>query len=113
MTSGVHQGCVLGPILFLVYTNGMPDEPPSPVRLYAVGTAVYLIHIIEGSDDGNVLQNDLGSLFVWEDSRDMEFNPYKCQWIQLKTSKTLIHSVHSTPKRKRNATVGKTHLIRK
>ena len=72
MTSGVPQGSVLGPILFLVYINDLPDELSSQVRLFADDTAVYLT--IGGADDGKVLQNDLDRLSVWEDRWDMEFN---------------------------------------
>ena len=39
MTSGVHQGSVLGPILFLVSINDLSDELSSQVRLFADDTS--------------------------------------------------------------------------
>ena len=88
VTSGVLQGSVLGPILFLIYINDLPDELSSQVRLFADDTAVYLT--IGDTEDDKVLQNDLDRLSVWEDRWDMEFNPSKCQGVRVTTSRRLI-----------------------
>ena len=42
VSSGVPQGSVLGPILFLLYINELPDNIQSNVRIFADDTAVYL-----------------------------------------------------------------------
>ena len=87
VTSGVPQGSVLGLILFLVYINNLPDELASKVRLFADGTAVYLT-----IDDSNMLQQYLNRLSVWDSRWDIEFDPSKCQVVQVTTSRKASNS---------------------
>ena len=92
VTSGIPQGSVLGPILFLIYINDLPDGIFSKVRLFADDTALYLT--IEGKGDGAALQQDLDRLSVWESMWDMEFNPSKCQVVQVSGSRRPINTIY-------------------
>ena len=92
VTSGVPQGSVLGPILFLIYINDIPDQIVSQVRLFADSTAIYLT--MEGSDSHRVLQNDLDSLSSWESRWDMEFKLRKCQVVRVTTSRRPINTLY-------------------
>ena len=95
VSSGVPQGSVLGPILFLAYINDLPEQVKSRARLFADDTALYLA--ISSTTENEVLQTDLESLEQWEKMWDMQFNPSKCQVHQItKKGKTPQHQVHST-----------------
>ena len=75
VTSGVSQGSVLGPILFLVFINYLLEKLSSQVRLFADNAAVY--HTVRGSDDGTVLQITwTDRLSVWESMWDMGVQPF-------------------------------------
>ena len=89
VSSGLPQWSVLGPILFLLYINDLPDNIHSQVRLFADDTAVYLA--VQGQEDSATLQNDLNKLQEWEQLWDMEFNPSKCQALRIARSRKPIH----------------------
>ena len=86
--SGVPQGSVLGPCLFLAYINDLPDSLKSRVRLFADDTIVYLT--IDAKSDPQVLQNDLHTLEKWEENWSMEFNADKCEVIRISKKKNTI-----------------------
>ena len=86
MNSGVPQGSVLDPLLFLLYINDLPENIQSQVRLFADDTAVYLT--VTNMHDSQVLQSDLESLQHWERTCDMEFKQGKCQVTHITRSKS-------------------------
>ena len=90
VTSGVPQGSVLGPILFLIYMNDLPDTTKSKVRLFVDDTAIYLA--FSSLEDAHILQQDLDRLHQWKLQWDMEFNPSKCVVIHVTRSRTPVPS---------------------
>jgi hypothetical protein len=88
VTSGVPQGSVLGPILFLIYINDLPENVQSQVRLFADDTILY--RSISGPQDERILQGDLKCLEDWEQEWLMEFHPGKCQVIRVTRSRNPI-----------------------
>ena len=88
VTSGVPQGTVLGPLLFLVYINDMPSCIQSPARLFADDCLVYTK--IRSTADCEKLQEDLHKLQEWEGRWLMQFHPEKCEVITISNRKNPI-----------------------
>ena len=70
--SGVPQGTVLGPLLFLLYINDLPDNLHLQVRLFTNDCVVY--RNFTTIKDMQLLQKNLESLSKWESCWQMSFN---------------------------------------
>ena len=78
VTSGVPQGSILGPALFLLYVNNLPDSIlNSKVAMFADDTKVY--KVVMSEDDGAALQQDLDNLSSWSAASGLAFNDKKCK----------------------------------
>ena len=76
VTSGVHQGSVLDPALFLLYVNDNQDTIQSSMRLFADDSIVY--PEIRSQEDHIVLQRDLEVLSNWSSTWLMQISVSKC-----------------------------------
>ena len=77
--SGVPQGSVLGPILFLIYINDLDDSITSNVLKFADDTKVF--RKVNTDGDKQHLQNDLDRLVKWSEKWQMLFNFGKCKCL--------------------------------
>ena len=86
--SGVPQGTVLGPLLFLLFINDLPDCVQSSTRLFADDRILY--RQIKSQQDCDILQDDLNRLAAWEKKWGMAFHPDKCSAIRISRSRNPI-----------------------
>ena len=91
--SGVPQGTVLAPLLFLIYINDLPGCVYNKARLYADDVLLY--SYINSQNDHANLQQDLNSLITWSHTWQMSFNPKKCEFLCVTNRKNpVIYNYH-------------------
>ena len=88
ITSGMPQGSVLGPILFVLYVNDLPDNLKSECYMFADDTKV--LKNLSSKEDNLVLQKDILELENWSKRWLLRFHPEKC--------KVLAIGKHQSPK---------------
>ena len=81
VSSGVPQGTVLGPLLFILYINDIGDGTTSTLRLFADDALIY--RKISSESDATALQADLDKLIEWSTKWQMRFNPSKCSLLRV------------------------------
>ena len=79
--SGIPQGSVLGPVLFICYVNDMPETVQSMIRMFADDTKVFAQCNTE--QECKHLQNDLDILQDWAEDWQLRFNATKCKSMHL------------------------------
>ena len=80
VTSGVPQGSVLGPLLFLIYINDLPDNFVSPAgsKIFVDGTKLYLASV---DNETSPLTQYLQTFFSWSQIWQLSVAYNKCYVI--------------------------------
>ena len=85
--SGIPQGSVLGPILFVSYINDLPPTA-SNSDLFLFADDLKLFKSIFSVTDQELLQKDLIQVKAWSDNNLLKLHPEKCVQMRIGKSKT-------------------------
>ena len=90
VTSGVPQGSILGPLLFVIFINDLPDvvQNGTETALYADDTKLH--NTISSTDDCKCLQQSLTNLNCWSVQNNIRFNASKCKVLTITRKKTPV-----------------------
>ena len=86
VTSGIPQGSVVGPMLFVMYINDLPDVCTSNVKLFADDTKLFTRSDDEAAT--TAMQEDLNRLQQWSNDWLLRFHPQKCSVLKLGSKKS-------------------------
>lgn len=86
VTSGIPQGSVLGPALFVIFINDLPDAVRSSTAIFADDTKIY--REVSNEEDRIILQDDLNNLMAWSQKWQLKFNADKCSVMHLGKQET-------------------------
>ena len=82
--SGVPQGSILGPLLFLMYLNDINDTTiSSGSKLVLYAGDILLYRAVHSQEDYFALQQDVDTLAAWSSTKLLKFNPSKCKAMLL------------------------------
>ena len=81
MISGVPQGSVIGPLLFLLFINDIPNEIKCNIQLFADDAKIF--KTVKNEEDHQDFAKDLDNLENWARLWQMRFNVGKCKVLHL------------------------------
>ena len=88
--SGIPQGTVLGPVLFVIYINDLLDNISSGGLMFADDTKIY--RRITTRDDALQLQADINKLEEWSKLWQLHFNHDKCHVLTMGKFENIQHA---------------------
>ena len=87
--SGVPQGTVLGPILFLLHIRGINANLSQGTFASSFADDTRVLRGTRNTSDCSVLQNDLNAIYSWANHVNMVFNGTKFEWLRYSPARAL------------------------
>ena len=82
VTSGVPQGSILGPLLFIVFMDSISSLALSPrARLTIFADDICYVKEVTGEEDCRVVQSDVDMIFNWSAVKDLRLNSSKTKSV--------------------------------
>ena len=100
--SGIPQGSILGPVMFTLFVNDLPNEVNSIISMFADDTKLYAPLIT--TETGEMMMTDLSKLEDWAARMQMKFHPAKCKVMHLGNN-----NLHKTYRMKKED--GNMHIL--
>ena len=91
--SGVPQGSVLGPVLFLIFINDIVNICASGVTIKIFADDVKLYSVITGDLASLSIQNSLDNLIKWSSDWQLYINISKCNLLTISSANSHLHSL--------------------
>lgn len=88
--SGIPQGSVLGPLLFVIYINDLPEQVISEVLLFADDTKIF--KAVDCVNDSILIQKDINALEKWSRDWLLNFHPDKCHVLTIGKYSNIKHA---------------------
>ena len=93
----------MGPLLFLVYINDIPEQVECNISMFADDTKIYTA--VKSVADSQRLQTDLNSLARWADNWLLRFNVKKCKCMSIGSTTTTPYNLIDASNNQHNLSI--------